>query len=143
MVGVFHTFVLKTYAKSSTHSSRKIRDPNLLKNPCPTSSSYIRCLATLHHAPACGQGSLLNQNPAQEFEVVEGLRCAEHHAAQWVVGDAYRQPSFFPDSLVQVFEQGTPSREHDAAVADVGRKFRRRALQCHADRAHNGRNGLA
>jgi len=24
----------------------------------------------------------------QEFEVVENLRCAEHHAAQWVVGDA-------------------------------------------------------
>src|SRR6266446_5295919 len=112
MVGVFHTFVLKTYAKSATHSSRKIRDPILLKNPCPTSSCYIRCLPTLHHAPACGQGSLLNQNPTQEFEVVENPRCAKHHAAQRVVGDAYRQPSFFPDSLVQVFQQGAASCEH-------------------------------
>ncbi len=51
-----------------------------------------------------GQRSLLNRNPAQEFEVGENLGCAEHHAAQRVVGDAYRQSGFFPDSLVQVLE---------------------------------------
>src|SRR3989442_12583286 len=39
--------------------------------------------------------------------------------------------------------KGTASREHDAAVADVGGKLRRRALQGHADRAHNGRDGPA
>ena len=71
------------------------------QNPRPTSSIFI---ATLHHAPACGQGSLLNRNPAQEFEVGENLGCAQHHAAQRVVGDAYRQSGFFPDSLVQVLE---------------------------------------
>ena len=77
-------FPLKTHAKSATQTSRKTRDLDA-QDPRPTSSSYIRCLATLHHAPACGQGSLLNQNPAQEFEVVEGLRCAEHHAGERVV----------------------------------------------------------
>src|SRR5207245_5785100 len=94
-----------------------------------SASHILIFIATLHHAPACGQGSLLNRNPAQEFEVGENLGCAEHHAAQRVVGDAYRQPSLFPDSLVQVLEQGTASGKHNAAVADVGRKFRRRALQ--------------
>ena len=34
-------------------------------------------------------------------------------------GSSAMQPSFFPDSLVQVFQQCAASREHDAAVADV------------------------
>ena len=44
---------------------------------------------------------LFDRNPSQEFEVSENLTCAEHYAAQRVVGNAHRQPSFFPDSLVQ------------------------------------------
>jgi hypothetical protein len=49
-------------------------------------------------------GNLFDRNLPQQFEVAENLACAEHHAAQRVVGDAYRQPGFFPDSLVQIFQ---------------------------------------
>src|SRR5881628_3181124 len=44
-------------------------------------------------------GSLFNRNPSQQSEVAENLTRAEHHAAQRVIGDTYRQPGFFPDSL--------------------------------------------
>jgi hypothetical protein len=50
------------------------------------------------------QRSLLDRNPPQQFEVAENLAGAQHHAAQRVVSDAYRQPRFFPDSPVQVFQ---------------------------------------
>jgi hypothetical protein len=60
----------------------------------------------LYHA-ACGnhaEENLFDRNPPQEFEVAENLAGAQHHAAQRVVRDADRQPRFFPDSLVQVFQ---------------------------------------
>src|SRR5439155_20613701 len=52
--------------------------------------------------------SLLNRNPLQEFEVVENLRCAEHHAAQRVVGDAYRQTGLFRIRLSRFFSEAPP-----------------------------------
>ncbi len=50
------------------------------------------------------QRSLPDRNLPQQFEVAENLARAQHHAAQRVVSDAYRQPRFFPDSPVQVFQ---------------------------------------
>jgi hypothetical protein len=73
----------------------------LMSIPHPLSS------LELYHAAVCGnhaKENLLDGNPSQQLEVAEHLAGAQHHAAQWVVSDAYRQPGFFPDSLVQVFQ---------------------------------------
>src|SRR5439155_7096724 len=89
--------------KPAGHATTLLSPPKLRKIRDPHPHLYIRAC----NASSCtrsGQGSLLNRNPAQELEVGENLGCAEHHAAQRVVGDAYRQSSFFPDSLVQVLE---------------------------------------
>ena len=48
------------------------------------------------------------------------------------------KPGFFANALVEILEQRAAAGEHDAAVADVGGKFGRSALQSDADGVHDG-----
>jgi len=69
--------------------------------PTVFSKSFIMRRHCENHA----KENLFDGNLSQQFEVAENLAGAQHHAAQRVVSDAYRQPRFFPDSLVQVFQR--------------------------------------
>ena len=63
--------------------------------------------------------ALVDLDLAQQTEVEEHFTGAQHHRGQWIVGHGNRQPGFFADALVQIFEQRAAAGEHDAAVADV------------------------
>ena len=52
--------------------------------------------------------NLFDRNLPQQFEVAENLACAEHHAAQRVVGDAYRQPGSSRICLSRSFSKAPP-----------------------------------
>src|SRR5437764_4616616 len=86
---------------------------------------------------------LLDRDFAQEFEVAEHFAGAEHNAGQGIIGDGDRQAGFFADALIQILEQGAAAGEHDAAVADVGGKFGRSALQGDANGVHDGAHAFA
>src|SRR5216684_5212693 len=72
---------------------------------------------------------LVNANLPQQFEVTQHFPRAQHHRRQRIVGDRNGQTGLLANSLVQIFQECSAARQHDAAVADVRGKFRRRALQ--------------
>src|SRR5262249_40205241 len=71
-------------------------------------------------APKLHLAVLVDRKATQESEVVQELRCAEHDAAEGIVGDAYGQAGFIPDLLVQVPQKRSTPRKDHATIADVG-----------------------
>src|SRR5580700_6168668 len=87
--------------------------------------------------------ALFDRNLSEQLEIAEHLTGAQNHAAQRIVGDGNGQAGFFADALVKIFQQRAAAGEHDAAITDVGGKFRRRTLEGDANRVHDGRNAFA
>ena len=58
------------------------------RSHCPASSTKLQLEV------------LVDRKATQECEVVQKLRCAEHDAAEGIVGEAHRQTGFIPDLLV-------------------------------------------
>src|SRR5580692_11423811 len=87
--------------------------------------------------------NLVDADLAQQFEIAEHLARTEHDRCQWIVGDRNRQAGLFADALVEIFQQRAAAGEDDAAVADVGGKFGRCALESHAHRIQNRGNAFA
>src|SRR6185503_17798729 len=74
-------------------------------------------------------GGSTDRHFLEKLDVVECLTAAEHDGADGVVGDHDREPRFLAQQDVEVLEQRTTAREHDALVDDVRSKLGRRALE--------------
>src|ERR1700688_1878650 len=71
----------------------------------------------------------VDRNQTQQVEIAQHFSGAQHHRGQRVVGDRDRQAGFFPDALVEIAQERAAAGEDDAAVADIGGKFRRSTFQ--------------
>src|SRR5215467_4430475 len=71
----------------------------------------------------------VDANLTQQLEIAEHLASTEHYRSQRIVGDRNGQAGFLADALVEILEQCAAAGEDDAAVADVGGKFGRGALE--------------
>src|SRR6266852_5602640 len=87
--------------------------------------------------------TLVYRNLAQQTEIAEHAAGPEDHRGQWIVGNRHRQSSFFPNTFIQILEQGTSAGEHDPAVADIGAQLGRCALQRDADCIDDGSDALS
>src|SRR6185437_12862537 len=92
--------------------------------------------------PAPATRSSVDFDLTQQAEVAQHFSCTQNHAGQRVVRNRNWQPGFFPNPLVQVLDQRAAARQHNPTVADVRAQLRRRPLQRHPNRVHNGRNRL-
>jgi len=66
------------------------------RSHCPSSSTKLHLAV------------LVDRKATQECEVVQELRCAEHDAAEGIVGDAYRQTGFIPYIFLSKFRKSAP-----------------------------------
>src|SRR5215472_12528456 len=77
---------------------------------------------------------LVDADHAQQLEVAEHFSRTEHYRRQGIIGDGNGQAGFLADALVEILQQRAATGEHNAAVANVGGKLRRCALERHAHR---------
>src|SRR6266545_4555270 len=89
----------------------------------------------------------VDRDLAQQVEIRQHAPRAEHDGRQRIFRHRERQPGLFPQPLVQIFQHRPAARQHDAAIDDVGRQFRRRPLERDAhrvdDHVHRLRERLA
>src|ERR1035437_1583775 len=82
---------------------------------------------------------LVYRHTAQQPEIAEHLARAEHDRRQRIIRDRNWQAGLFADALVEILKQRAAAGKHDAAVADIGRKFRWRPLERDAAGVEDGR----
>src|SRR5579864_1034779 len=83
------------------------------------------------------QETSVNRDQAQEAEIAEHLSRAEDDRSERVVGDRDWQARFLANALVEILQERAAAGQNDAAVADVGGKFGRRAFEGDANRVQN------
>src|ERR1700722_2540761 len=71
----------------------------------------------------------VDRNQTQQVEIAQHFSGAQHSRAQRVVGDGDGQASLFANALVEIAQERAAAGQDDAAVADVGGKFRRCAFE--------------
>src|SRR5215467_9374375 len=84
----------------------------------------------------------VDANLTQQFEIAEHLAGTEHDRSQRIVGDRNGQTGLLADALVQILEQRAAPGKDDAAVADVGGKFGRGALESDPHGVDDGGDAL-
>src|ERR1700676_4680201 len=68
---------------------------------------------------------------------LENSTAAAGHASQRIVRDDHRQPGLFRQQFIDVAQQSTPAREHDAAICDIAAEVRRRLFERPPYRPHD------
>src|ERR1700722_11675294 len=88
---------------------------------------------------ACGRG---DQHPLECFELFETLAGTDRHAVQRIPGHHNGHPCLVLQPRLEAVEHGAPAGQDDPLLHDVGRQFRRGAVEGDLDGIDNGGNRL-